>query len=138
MTTRETVHEITAGFERMAAWDRLGYPDLPDKDLKIRIYRQIYRQVAPKIRELEHYYASNEPWLTEDAKRILEPCIADGRDLADSLDRRRNTDDWSDELTDAIVRAGALRFRNHLDILDRYVSGVLGTQRPWWRRMFGT
>jgi hypothetical protein len=137
------IHEISTGFE-----DIEKTPFYWDDEQRNRLYAEVSRRVD----ELANYYASNKPWLPEEARTIVEACIADIRGWGDSdkgweqisdhlqirhggFDQKfRNWGGWSPTL----IKETADNLRKRRDDLDRYFSSsVLDTHRPWWRRFFG-
>jgi hypothetical protein len=140
-TVLSKIHEISTGFEDINK--------TPFDDQRNRHYEEVSRRVD----ELANYYASNKLWLPEEARTIVEACIADirGRRGSDEAFPRvsweptvavqfRGFDEafrdfgWSSWL----IQDTTDKLRKRRDDLDRYFSSsVLGTQRPWWRRIFG-
>jgi hypothetical protein len=98
------------------------------------------RLIEVHIGELEEYYKSNEPWLTQEASRVVEASVADGHILPTTFARlsaRGATSGAVYEPDIAELREIADKFRTHLAELDKEVRKVVGTQRPWWRGILG-
>lgn len=139
---REMIKAIAVGLERMALLNDMGQYERRDI-----AYKDIVRQ---KHLELGEYYGSNKPWLTEEVKRVVEASIDDAYGFSAGwqslfLERFKETPynihppsffGYHDQ-ADAAMRRETEDFRIHLDEFDKRASSVLGTQRPWWQRIFG-
>ena len=131
-TIRGKIQEISAVIEGIIAhYEHYELGEEVKRLIEVRIQN---------IGELEEYYKSNEPWLTQEASRVVEASVADGHILPAAFARlsaRGATSGAIYEPDIAELREIADKFRTHLAELDKEVRKVVGTQRPWWRRIFG-
>jgi hypothetical protein len=121
-TVRSKIHEMNASMETILMMHQAGYYEQRDS---------AYVKISHEVDDLADYYRSNKPWLPEEVRPIVEACIGAVHHLRGAIGPTSMAK-WEEERMRPI--AGELHAR--LDDLDRHVSRILGTLRPYWPGIF--